>query len=107
MLDTMFEMISALRCCWYLSAYSIAKHAAPGLAVEVEVGLVEVQRLAHLLDLFDEARHVPQLRLIRLIAVIGAELIVVVYSIPARGKVAVEGLEVLVRPPGRRAAAGP
>src|SRR5262249_55677019 len=48
-------------------------------------------------DFFHEARQLPQLRCVRLIAVVGAKLIVVVILDAGGGKVAVERFPVLVR----------
>jgi hypothetical protein len=53
--------------------------------------------VAHLLYFFYEPRHLPQVRLVRLVAVVGAELVVVVLDAGIGGEVAVEGLEILVR----------
>ena len=70
--------------------------AAPGVPEQVEVVLVEPERLADLFDFFDEAWQFPEFGLVRLVAVVGAELIVVVVLDAGRREVAVEGLEVLV-----------
>ena len=70
--------------------------AAPGVPEQEEVLPVQPQRLADLLHLVDEARQLPQVRLVRLVAAEGAELVVVVVLDPRRRQIAVEGLEVLV-----------
>ncbi len=54
------------------------QNPAPRVPEEVEVLLVEPERLPDLLDFFDEAGRVPQLGRVRLVAVDGAELVVVV-----------------------------
>ena len=73
---------------------------APRLPVEHEVVPVQPERLADLLHLVDEAVQLPQRRLVRLVAVTGAELVVVVVLDPRAGQVAVARLQVLVRRPG-------
>src|SRR5436309_2605470 len=70
------------------------------MAEQVEVILVETQRLADLLDLVHEARQFPEIRILGLVAVVGAELVVVVVLDTRSGKVAVERLQILVREPG-------
>ena len=57
---------------------------------------IQPQRLADLLHLLHEARQLPQVGLVRLVAIEGAELVVVVVLDPRRGQIAVEGLEALV-----------
>ena len=78
------------------------QEAAPRVAEQVEVAAVEAERLADLLHFLDEARHLPQRFLRRLIAVIRPELVVVAVLDALGRQVAVERLEVLVRE--RRAA---
>ena len=57
---------------------------------------VQAERLAHLLDLVDEAVELPQRRVVGLVAVVRAELVVVVVLDTRGRQVAVERLEVLV-----------
>src|SRR5437762_10664683 len=84
------------------------QQAAPRVAVEDEVAGVQPERPADLLHLIDEAAHLPQRRLVRLVAEARPELVVVVVLDPCRGQIAVARLQVLVgSPPGRRAAAAP
>ena len=70
---------------------------APRLAEEHEVVRPEPQCHAHLLHLVDEARDVPQLRVVRLVAVGRAELVVVDVFNARRGQERVEPFEVFVR----------
>ena len=51
----MFEMIRPFRCSWYLSAYSIASMPPHEWPEQVEVVLVQAERLAHLFHFVDEA----------------------------------------------------
>ena len=76
------------------------QRAAPGLPEQVEVGAIEAERLAHLLHLVDEAWDLPQIRVVGLIAVGGAELIVVVVLDPGGREIGVAGFEVLMRRAG-------
>jgi len=63
------------------------------MAEEVEVVRPETERLADGLDFFDEARQIPEIRLVGLVAVEGPELIVVVV-LDLRGREeAVESLD--------------
>ena len=105
----MFEMMSPFRCSLVLQRVLDGEQAAPRLSEQVEVVLVEAERLPHLLDLVDEARQLQQSSgIVRLVAVGRAELVVVVVLDAGAGEVAVERLEVLVgRPRARRAAAAP
>src|SRR5262249_43774912 len=73
------------------------ENAAPRVPQEIEIVPVESERLSHLLDLFDESREIPQRRVVWLVAVGGAELIVVVVLDAGGGEIASEALEVLVR----------
>src|SRR5450756_2570063 len=66
------------------------------MTYQVEVVTVQIERLAHLLDLIDEPFDVPEVRIVRLVAVRGAQLVVVVILDACRGEVAVAGLPVLV-----------
>ena len=69
---------------------------------EEEVAGVEPEREPHLFNLVDEAIDLPQRRSVRLVAVRGAELVVVVVLDLRIRQIAVAALEVLVR--GTRAA---
>ena len=60
MLAIMFEMIRPFRCCWYFSAYSMASMPPHEWPSRKKLSRVEPQRLAHLLDLVDEARQNPR-----------------------------------------------
>jgi len=51
------------------------------MAVQEEFPSIEPERLPDLIDFVDEARNSPEIRLVRLIAVIRAELVVVGVSI--------------------------
>src|ERR1700746_1087913 len=66
---------------------------------EVEVTLVELERLANLLYFLHEARQLPETGFIRLVAVRRSELIVVVVFDPGAWQITVERLEVLVSHP--------
>jgi hypothetical protein len=61
------------------------QHPAPRLPDHHEVVRVEPEREAHLLDLADEPVDRPQRRVVGLVAVVGAELVVVVVLDPGRG----------------------
>src|SRR6267378_2041707 len=63
---------------------------------QVEVVAVQVEPLAYLLDLIDESLDLPQVGIIRLVAVCGAQLVVVEVLNACRRKVAVASLPVLV-----------
>src|SRR5258706_369684 len=67
------------------------------MAEQKEIRRLEPERHPDLFHFVHEARKFPQLRDIRLVGVIGAELIVVVKLDPGLGEVGVAGLEVLVR----------
>jgi hypothetical protein len=92
MLDIMFEMIRPV-----LQRVLGREQAAPRRAEEVEVVFVQPEGLADLLDFLDETRQVPQLGIVRLVAVVGPELIVEVVLDPLGRKEAVDCLVVLVR----------
>ncbi len=72
------------------------QQAAPGLAVEEEVVGIESQSSPHLLDFVDKALDGPQIRIVRLIAVAGAELVVEVELDPRLRKVILEVEQVVV-----------
>src|SRR6267378_1981241 len=63
---------------------------------QVEVVAVQVEPLAYLLDLIDESLDLPQVGIIRLVAVCGAQLVVVEVLNACRREVAVASLPVLV-----------
>src|SRR5579864_3255877 len=69
---------------------------------EVEVVAVQAESLAHLLYLIDESLDVPQVGIVRLIAVGRAQLVVVVVLDACLGEIGIASLPVLVsrgRPP--------
>ena len=66
------------------------------MAQQEEIRTVEPQRDPHLFDLVHEARNCPQVRDIRLIAVMGPELIVEVVLDAGARQVSITRLEVLV-----------
>ena len=66
------------------------------MAEKKEIVGVETQRLTDLLDLIHEAIHLPEGVVVRLVAVEGAQLIVVVVLDSRRGQITVGRLEVLV-----------
>src|SRR6266566_6660393 len=63
---------------------------------QIEVVAVQIKPLAYLLDLIDESIDLPQVRIIRLVAVRGAQLVVVEVLDARRREVAVASLPVLV-----------
>src|SRR6202045_71014 len=67
------------------------------MAEQKEIRRLEPERYPDLFHFVHEARNFPQRRDIRLVGVVGAELIVVVKLDPGLGEVGVAGLEVLVR----------
>src|ERR1700674_4004528 len=67
------------------------------MAEQKEIRRLEPERNPDLFHFVHEARKFPQLRDIRLVGVVGAELIVVIELDPGLGEVGVAGLEVLVR----------
>src|ERR1700704_1764897 len=67
------------------------------MAEQKEIRHLEPERYPDLFHFVHEARNFPQLRDIRLVGVVGAELIVVVKLDPRLGEVGVAGLEVLMR----------
>jgi hypothetical protein len=70
---------------------------APRLSEQIEILLIDLQRGPDLLHLLDEAREIPQIRFVRLIAERRSELVVVVVLDARRREIAVEGFHVLVR----------
>ena len=56
-----------------------------------------MQGQAYLFDLLDEARKIPEARILRLVAECRSELVVVVVLDAFLRKIAVEGFEVLMR----------
>ena len=68
------------------------KQAAPGMAIEVEVTLVELERLTDLLYFLDEAGQFPKFGGIRLVAVGRAQLVVIEILDASARKITVEGL---------------
>ena len=72
------------------------QQTAPRLPEEDEVAAVEPERHAHLLDLVNETREVPQRRVVGLVAAEGTELVVVVVLDAHTGEPRVEGLVELV-----------
>jgi DNA-binding transcriptional ArsR family regulator len=70
---------------------------APRLAEQDEVRPIQAERQADLLDLVDEPIELPQVRLVRLIAPSGPQLVVVDVLEPGIGQVSIEDLEVFVR----------
>ena len=73
-----------------------SQQASPRMSEQIEVVALEPQCLAHLLDLVDEAGGLPELRRLGLIAVMGAELVVVVVLDARTREVAVERFQVFV-----------
>src|ERR1700730_16054575 len=67
------------------------------MAEQKEIRRLEPERYPDLFHFVHEARNFPQLRDVRLVGVVGTELIVVVDLDPGLGEVGVAGLEVLVR----------
>src|SRR4030081_3096312 len=72
------------------------------MARQVEVALVQVEGLAYLLHLIDEPIDLPEVRVVRLVAVRRAQLVVVEVIDDGRREIAVASFPVLVsrgRPP--------
>ena len=78
MLDIMFETTRPFRCCWYLSAYSVARIPPHECPRRKKLPRVEAEGDAYLLDLVDEPVDLPEIGFVGLVAVERSELIVVV-----------------------------
>ena len=61
----MLEMTRHLRLLLIFERIFDREHPAPAMAEQAEVVLVELERLADLLDLLDEARRGPQIVVVR------------------------------------------